>query len=59
MAEGPLFIVDNSEGGRNGLKYLRRGKRRSVLKAITQSTSPVRISSSNSPNFGRLRPRFR
>ncbi len=23
MAEGPLFIVDNSEGGRNGLDYLR------------------------------------
>lgn len=23
MADGPLFIVDNSEGGRNGLDYLR------------------------------------
>ena len=23
VAEGPLFIVDNSEGGRNGLDYLR------------------------------------
>ena len=23
MVDGPLFIVDNSEGGRNGLDYLR------------------------------------
>lgn len=26
MGEGPLFIVDNSEGGRNGLDYLREPK---------------------------------
>lgn len=23
MDDGPLFVVDNSEGGRNGLDYLR------------------------------------